>query len=170
MTIKEMVSTYAIKLHGEDNLEIKFPVGSDKGEVVELLKANKPEIIAYLQAEKAAEEDCEAKIAAIEGLEELQLAYYAQADHIDEMSARHEDETLSSIGVEAPVNNIAALKAKYPRAAAYILAEDYSFAANDAKAAAGREALEEIIEGADPAEAIANMERAWSDYCAANID
>lgn len=62
-----------------------------------------------------------------------------------------------------------ALMAAYPVAAAYIKAENWSRAANAAKAAAGDKAMESILQGADPAEALAAMEREWSAYCDAHV-
>lgn len=61
------------------------------------------------------------------------------------------------------------LYATYPRAEAYLKAEQYRDAANYVKSAAGEKALEAIINGADPAESIAAMEAEWNAYCEKHI-
>ncbi len=64
-----------------------------------------------------------------------------------------------------PSVSIAELKAIYPRAAAYIEAKEWSYASNYIKSAAGRVAVEKIINGYDYNETLANMKKEWSDYC-----
>lgn len=55
-----------------------------------------------------------------------------------------------------------AARIKYPFAAAYALAESYSFARNDMKSSAGSRAMAAIKGGADPLKAIEKMESDWS--------
>lgn len=110
------------------------------------------------------------KINAIEGLQEIYDASEAWSRYYDAFSCMMDDQ--DNDGVRPPVKptaNIAALSAKYPRAAAYIKAQNYGCAANYAKSSAGRKALEKIINGEDYAQAIADMETEWSAYCEAHI-
>lgn len=58
---------------------------------------------------------------------------------------------------------------KYPRAAAYLKANEYAKAANDAKAIAGKKARERIINGENYDNVIADMEDEWKSYCNKNI-
>lgn len=139
-----------------------------------LWRAEIEEIKAQLNAEKAAKEAADKarqnKIEAIEGLKEIRAAINAQARYREELVQMMEDEDNDGIRPpKRPDPDIAALKAKYPRAAAYIKAENYSCAEHYAKADAGRAALEKIINGGDFAQAIADMEHEWSAYCRDHI-
>ena len=55
-------------------------------------------------------------------------------------------------------------------AAGYALAEAYSQAANDRKAAAGRRAMERIEAGEDPRRSIASMQAEWAAAAAEAVD
>ncbi|MDR0915898.1 MAG: hypothetical protein LBN02_01765 [Oscillospiraceae bacterium] len=57
------------------------------------------------------------------------------------------------------------LKAKYPRAAAYIKAENMSYKTNDAAATAGSRAMKRIIKGEDHETVISEMDAEWLSYC-----
>ncbi len=167
MTVKELIEHCEISLMGSDKLKIRNTIQGQK--MLEEIKARKAEIIDYLVAEeaaaKAAAEDRKAKIAAIEGLAELQDALDAEANYHHEVNRRFEDEALSSIMPARPKVNAKELAAKYPRAAAYVKAEDWTYASNYAKNAAGRKALERIINGEDHEQVLAEMEAEWSAHC-----
>lgn len=100
------------------------------------------------------------EIAAIEGLDEI---LKARAEW-DEYYYKREKAFESECGIfpAEPKVKINDLKAKYPRAAAYLKAEAYSNASNYRKAAAGQKALERIINGEDHEVVIAEMEAEWS--------
>lgn len=66
--------------------------------------------------------------------------------------------------------DIEPLKSQYPVAAAYIAAEKYYFSSHYAKSLAGKKAMERIKNGDDPQVVIAEMEEAWSSYCAKALD
>lgn len=132
------------------------------------------EIRAHLQKEKDAEEaaakDRQEKINAIEGLQEIRDAKEAWYRYHDEFERMMDSEyNDGACPPKEPTVNIEELKSKYPRAAAYIMAENYNCAANYAKSSAGKKALEKIINGEDYAQAIAEMESEWSAYCEAHI-
>lgn len=167
MTVKELIEHCEISLMGSDKLKIRN-VARGKSMLAEL-KARKDEIIDYLLAEeaaaKAAAEDRKAKIAAIEGLAELQAARDAEANYHYEVNRRFENEALSSMLPARPEVSASEVSAKYPRAAAYVKAEGWTHANNYAKNAAGRKALERIINGEDHEQVLAEMEAEWSAHC-----
>lgn len=128
------------------------------------------EIKAYLIAERdakaAAAAAREAKIAAIEGLKEIKTAIYDRQRYRREFNAMMDDEFNDGARApKLPTADIDALMAKYPRAAAYIKAENYSYAEHDVKSAAGKKALDKIINDEDYTAALAEMEAEWSAYC-----
>lgn len=174
MNINEMIETYRISLitEGSDKGNIKIWDSNKviKDNALEMLRSNKPEIIAELQRRFNATAERNAKIEAIEGLKEIMTAQAAWENYRDEIDRRMSDENLSSIGIASPKDNLAALTARYPRAAAYITAESYQNASNDVKASAGRNALERIVNGEDYTEALADMETVWKKHCDENIN
>lgn len=172
MTANEMIQRYNLYL-SEDGTQIGTHYMSTvkRDGMLEALKAAKPEIIAILKSEKEAAEKAanerRAKIAAIEGLKELESAHEAAEEYHNKSSKAmdSEDERFPP----KPNINIAELAAKYPRANAYLTAESWSMAANYAKSAAGKKALERIIDGEDYETAIAEMNREWDEYCKAHM-
>ena len=161
MTAQEMIKKYNLVLVDDNTIRAyRKPTKAE----IEMLKAAKPEVIKILRAEKEAEEKAraerKAKIAAIEGLAEI---LKARAEW-DEYYYKREKAFESECGIfpAEPKVKINDLKAKYPRAAAYLKAEAYSNASNYRKAAAGQKAVERIINGEDHEVVIADMEAEWS--------
>ena len=138
------------------------------------IKAAKPEIVAILLAQREAdlraEQERQAKIDAIPGLREIKAA---RADLVNwklEFDASFDGENGGGVGVRPkPKYDMDALHAKYPRAKAYLDAEDVAASDNDAKAAAGRKALEVIINGEDYERAVSAMEAEWKSHVASHI-
>lgn len=140
----------------------------------ESIAARKEEITAILIAEKKAKEEAEkrayderkAKIDAIEGLCEISTAIA----ELDAWQAKFErsfygPNACGGLGVgPRPTHDIDAMKAAYPRAAAYLMANDWSHADHDVKASAGKKALEKIINGDDYGAAIDEMRHEWDAY------
>lgn len=130
-------------------------------------RAEMLEIKAYLQAQEAEKNrraaERQKKIDAIPGIKEIRDAQ----DKIDDYHRRLDEAMEAGKGwVSAkPAVSVNALQAKYPRAADYLMAEAWSYAANDRKAALGREAMEAIIDGGDHEAIIADMDRRWGEYC-----
>ena len=84
--------------------------------------------------------------------------------------ASFDGENGGGVGVRPkPKYDMDSLHAKYPRAKAYLNAQDFAASANDAKAAAGRKALEAIINGEDYARAVSTMEAEWKSHVASHI-
>lgn len=137
----------------------------NKGMLREEALEIKAHLIAEQEAQRAAAAAREAKIAAIEGLKEIKTAIYDRQRYRREFNAMMDDEfNDGACPPKPPKANVDELMAKYPRAAAYIKAENYSYAAHDVKSKAGKIALEKIINGEDYAAALADMEAEWSAY------
>lgn len=171
MTATEMIKKYRISLaygkgrEGMIRIADARRIKADK--MLEEVHAHKPEIMAILTAEKEAKEKAiaerTAKINAIEGLNEIKAAIAEHELYHDAFNAAMErgDGQLPA----RPESNIGEMKAKYPRAAAYLKAENYEYSENYAQASAGRKARERIINGEDYEQVLADMEKEWSDYC-----
>lgn len=132
----------------------------------------KPEIMRILReewdAERRAYKERQEKINAIPGLTEIQNAREDLRGWNVEFEKSFDD--VGGLGVRPmPKYDFDAMNAKYPRAAAYLKAKSYADAANYAKAAAGRNAVEKIINGEDYEEALKTMEAEWSAYCDAHM-
>lgn len=163
MTVKELIEMCDLVIASDGiNLYARNTYQAKKN--LEEIKARKHEIIALLKAEKEAEENArierEAKIAAIEGLEEIRKARAEWEDYNYKFNKAMErgDCRFPS----KPASDVESLKKQYPRAAAYLKAESYSRASNYMKVAAGRKALERITNGEDHEVVIADMEAEWS--------
>lgn len=184
MSIDEMVRKYGITLELKTENGVTAPTGrigigraysrasdAEKAEV----KARKKEIYDYLIAQRTEQEatadERRRKIAAIEGLEELRHAEFDLSEWNKKFKASFDGESaVGGLGVgPRPKVDIDALKAKYPRAAAFMQAEAWSLADNYIKSGAGCDAMEKIINGDSYSAAIAEMERIWAEYVNANI-
>lgn len=119
--------------------------------------------------EKAEHAACRNNVNAIEGLKEIEAAIAEHDKYHRDFNRRMENENLSSIGIPQPKSDITALKAKYPRAVAYLMADGYSNAANDSKVSAGEKAVKRIVNGEDYTAAIADMEAEWKASCAEHV-
>ena len=104
-------------------------------------------------------EERKAKIAAIEGLEELKAAYKAWIDY---HQAKMEFERGEREFEDVPAYNtceVATLRTKYPRAAAYLDAEQWISTGVPIKVRLGSRAMEKILDGEDPAAALDEMRK-----------
>jgi hypothetical protein len=110
------------------------------------------------------------KIADIQGLEDLRAAVADEQRYQQEFSRMMENPHNDGANPPLPQkSNIAQLKQKYPRAAAYLVAEAWSYAANDVKGAAGMAAMEAIVNGVDSEWALMQMESSWDAYCKEHV-
>lgn len=106
-----------------------------------------------------------ARLASIEGLQELRTALKDHDRYQEQFVDMMEDELNDGVNPPRhPTANIPELRERYPRAAAYLRAEEWSGAHHYAKATAGKRAMEAILAGEDHGQAIATMETAWSDH------
>jgi len=165
--IRELIEDWSMKaviMDGEEKLQATPPSQREMDKYLEYIKANKDLFLAEIKKIKAEEDQRKANIEAIEGLKELKAAIAAQEQYEYERQKRWESESLSSILPEKPAVSVVELKAKYPRAAAYITAEGWSRSSNSGKRQAGKKALERIINGENHDQVIAEMEVEWSEY------
>ena len=162
MDIPELIKRYDISLWGEDMIRAYNMALVKKDKAEETLKARKPEILAYLKEEKASEkrayEERKAKINAIEGLEEIRNAINEQIKWTEDFKRAMQSPDGCVRMRAKPEDNIAELKQKYPRAAAYLTAENESLKSNYVLSAIGNKALEAIINGEDHEAVMATME------------
>jgi len=162
MTAKDLIKKYNIQYHTDTTLQVgRKPSATD----LQAIKDNKPEILAILIAEKKAKDDArearEKAIAGIDGLDALRKAIDAEYAYSREVNRRFEDESLSSFMPGKPASSDD-LKKQYPRAAAYIKAENWTMSGNVDKYSAGQKALERIINDENHVTVIAEMEAEWS--------
>lgn len=164
--MKDIIKKYNIRIKGEQLA--CDPTIKRNAKDLEFVKAHKSEIIEFIKkAEENAkkeEENKKEKMENIAGLAEIKNAISEYENYTEEF----DNFIVSGAVGEAPIKpsaDIEAMKRKYPRAAAYLYAEEYSYAQHFIKANAGRDALEKIINGEPFEEVIANMEKIWDDYC-----
>lgn len=176
MNTQEMIKRYRIALkldeHGQPT-DTLLVYRADKAALA-AIKAAKPEIVAILLAQREAglraEQEREAKIDAIPGLREIEAARTDLVNWKLEFDASFDGENGGGVGVRPkPKYDMDALHAKYPRAKAYLDAMDFAESANDAKAAAGRKALDAIINGENYERAVSTMESEWKGHVASHI-
>lgn len=85
---------------------------------------------------------------AVPGLDELRAAREAEERYRDRFAAMMENEHNDGARPPAqPTTNAAALAREFPRAALYLTAEAYSYAANHHKVAAGKRAMRILADG-----------------------
>lgn len=168
--IKNLISKYNITVVGGINLSLK---SKPSNEDVDFIKTNKLAIIDYIRSEQIAKEKAagerQRKIDAIEGLTELENAIDEHNQYHYEIERRMQNENLSSFLPKKPESSIAEFKTKYPRAAAYLLAQSWESASNINKYSAGKKALERIINGEDYEVVIKEMEAEWDASTQKNI-
>lgn len=176
MKVEDMIKEYGISLEtrldasGKRILTGRLFVANaqkaNRDNMVEAIRFQKDEIAEalieeYKRAEKKAAER-EQKIKEIPGLAEIKKAVADLEKWHSEFNKSFE-RGCGGLGVRPkPKYDLESMKKQYPRAAAYLRAEGYSLAANYAKVAAGRKALEKIINGDDPEITIKEMENEWT--------
>lgn len=177
MTAQELISKCLIRLAPNDALAVNLPKGLTKDQKTKMiadLTAAKPEILAILKGKDQAKKDAyqakEKALAGIEGLTELKKAINAERAYHKEFNRRMEDEGLSSFSPNLPKVKSSDIAAQYPRAAAYVKADNWVMSGHYAKGSAGKKAVERILNGEDHTKVIAEMESEWSDYCNSVID
>ena len=180
-TTEKFVRHYNIVRHGDKVGSYFIPTDpAAREEVLAEMRKRKPEIMRYLiEREEAAKKEAEerrvkaeerqAKIDAIEGLAELRAAYADIRSWREEYN-ENIDKGYSGVGLrKMPQYDIKGMRARYPRAVNYLLAEGMANAAHYRKSGAGKKALERIINGEDGDQALKDAEAEWNDYIHENI-
>ena len=181
MTPNELIDRYSIRLSIEYKGGKAIPTGSlyiadgllaketgDWEQIVSAKEKIKEILLREADEEQQAAEERKAKINAIPGLKEIQAA----KEDLENWHYEFEDsfKDVGGMGVRPkPQYDFEALYKKYPRASAYLKAEVYSRAANYAKAAAGKKALERVINGEDCDTVMSEMEAEWATFCDEHI-
>ena len=164
--IKSLIEEYGIKISGTGLSLDSRPSDAD----LEFIKNEKLAIVDYIKNEKLAKEktakEREDKIKAIE---ELRTAIAEWEEYHYQNEKRFDNAMTSSFGIAKPKSNVTELRAKYPRATAYLIADGWIFARNYAKSAAGKKALEKIINGENHEIVISEMKKEWELHCESKI-
>ncbi len=171
MEVVEMIERYQIRLATADET-MRSGISGDaikmdgskvmQDGMVDTIKANKSAIVEALKAQIAAEAARYAKIEAIDGLAEIRAAQAAYGDYRAKLEQAQEDET--AVWPARPQPELDDVVRQYPRAAAYVKADEWSLSDNYRKAAAGARALNRIIDGEDYERVLADMESEWTAY------
>ena len=103
----------------------------------------------------------------IEGLEELEELQYAWGDYRSAMLRAIDNG--STRFPTPPTTELKEMSGKYPAAAAYLSAKSWSKSSNFEKSYLGDMARESMEAGTPYGEAIAKMEKAWSDNSKENM-
>ena len=179
MPVAQLVRRWSIRRDTSDPSRLHAVVQRQSD--AEILRARKPEILAYLaerDAQRAAEDAARAQESAarkarlddIEGLRDLQAAVNAWARYHEEREKAMDSEFGTPWAIEKPTCSVDALRTQYPRAAAYLKAESWAQAAHYVKASAGRKAAEAILRGEPHEAAIAAMEAEWESQCSEHFE
>lgn len=172
MTIPEIVKKYAINVNPNKSLRVRREILKHEDDKA-YITTHREEIIAYIEEQKAIKEQKHLerlkKMNAIEGLQELEDASIAWKEY--RIAYRHfiEDDAEGK-APKKPEASLEELVRKYPRANAYMKAENYAYSSsNNVRATAGKKALERILNGEDYKQAIADMKKEWHDYCEEHV-
>lgn len=170
--IRDIIKQYRITEAEGGKIRIENVSLIQKNNASEMIKAKKPEILDFLREEKRKAQEAfeirESKIRAIEGLQEIEECISAWRKWDDDFHTMME--TGRSYMLEKrPTVEIADLRAKYPRADAYLKAKYESEKSNYELAAIGHKALEKIINGEDYNEVMEEMEIDKSKFVESHI-
>lgn len=148
MTTKEFIETYhIIEENGKVGTYNAAPLIKD-GRAHELAE-RKAEILAYFAEQRRIKEEWDAKVARIEGLAEIRKAQSELEDWRERFNASFDGEyAVGGLGVgRKPQHNISAMLEQYPRAAAYLKAEQQASKENIELREIGKRALNEVVNG-----------------------
>lgn len=186
MTIEEMIKRYNIRLEMKFDNGKFIPTGrlgvyntvllqkdGAKDEVLSRKDEAKALLLRRYEDEQRAYEERQAKIAAIPGLKEIQHAIEDLTEWEKEFE-RSFDERYGAgcggLGVRSHPNyDIKAMKAQYPRAAAYLEMFDWSQRDFIEQRIAGQKALEKIIDDDNWEQAVADAKKELDDYITEHI-
>lgn len=164
---EQMISKYNIRLTDDKQHIAADKVIAKNQSDAEYVRHHKDEILQILlEREAEAEKKAQAyreKHNAIEGLEELEKAIVDWNTYNRSMSRYIERDCTGKAPVK-PSNTVDELSGKYPRAAAYIKADQWSLSTHFFKATCGDKAKCRILDGDNYKEAIDDMEAAWAQY------
>ena len=149
--IQKLIEKYHITLGRAGKICVR-PLEKLTPTAVAEITAAKPRIVSFLTEKKAAadlaRETRETKIAAIPGLDALRSAIGAKEGYRHALTEAMSDEENDGVGLPSrPTADPTALATQYPLAALWLRAEDYLYASNYRKLAAGQTAQTLILGG-----------------------
>lgn len=170
---EKMIEKYNIKLHADkDKLVVDGKIGKNAKDT-KYVQEHKAEIIDILKQKELAEEqqrlEHRRKIESIEGLVELQTAISDWNKYNNAMSRYIDRDCIGTAPVK-PAVTVDELTEKYPRAAAYIKADQWSYSSHYYKASCGERAKKAILDGDNYKDVIADMKSAWKKYTEESVD
>ena len=170
-----VIKYYSIKVKevkGEKVLamdkSITLPMHADD---LEMVKANKSTIIAYIESKKAYEEEQkrirQEKIAGIPGLKTIREARADIDKWYHEFNNLFEGEyAVGGLGGRPkPEYDFDKMYEQYPLARAYLKAEAFANASHAHKRIAGKKAVDRILNDEDYTQVLLDMEAEWKAYC-----
>jgi len=169
MTVKELINRYNIIPEPDGRLRVRNVRMAKKDNAVPEITRRKAEIMAYFEQEKEekakAKKERQEKIEAIEGLAEIKKAIQEKAEWQIRFNQSFEGEgAVGGMGVgEYPKYDIKGMLQKYPRAAAYLKAEEYEQKQNIELSIIGEKALSEVVFG-DYEKAMRDMEQELKNF------
>jgi hypothetical protein len=172
VNIRKLIKDWNMKVvvvDGEERIQARPQSQQELNKYGEWVKSHKELLIAEIKAIENEKAEREAKIQAIEGLKELKAAIAQEQYEYEQRQKRWESESLSSIIPQKPIVSVAELKKRFPRAAAYVKAENWTLSNNSGKRQAGKKALERIINGEYHEQVLADMEAEWNAYTKQHI-
>ena len=177
MTVEEMISRYNITPETNDygktytgRLKIWNIKALKEDDAEELLRKNKSVIMEYFEKERARKIERDQRIESIEGLREILSAQEELAEWHRRFNESFEGEgAVGGIGVgPKPEHDMDAMYERYPRAAAYIKAQQYTLKENLELSKIGNDALDEVIFG-DYRKAITDLENRLQEFTKKHI-
>lgn len=177
MSIKNIISVLRISI-AEDGERLQFfsetKRKADVDAACAAVKARKPEIMAYLREKAEKEAEYQHRVEDIEGVKEIRAAMTTWESYRDKFNDAMERG--DGILPNKPTVDVALSCRMYPRANAYLLAEDYVCSEHYIKSGIGTKTLEKIIyddHAQDDrqywADIITSMKKEWEDYCIAHM-
>lgn len=168
MTTEELIKRYGLEVIRDGRICAHNGDLIKKDDADGEIRARLDEVREYLKAEKEAAETArkerQAKIDAIEGLKELQKAISDWNEYHYKFNKCLASEFAARFP-QKPESDIDELKAQYPRATAYLIAEGWTYSSNHEKSSIGKRALEKIINNENYEETIKKMKEEWSANC-----
>lgn len=167
--IEEIITKYHVTVVEENKIKIpaKYAEIAKKDNMIDTIISYKPLILNYFrnkeEAERRQAEEREAKIKAIEGLDEIMGCREAWAKWRRDFN--HMMDTGSGVmSTPRPATSEKELRSKYPRANAYLAALAEANKSNFELSAIGNTALEKIINGEDYKQVADDMQQDISNF------
>lgn len=173
---EKLINKYNIRLNSDKTkLVVDGRIGKSSKDT-EWLKAHRAEVIEILLEREAKAEAAHAKyikkLEAIKGLIELQCCI-SDWDTYNRSMSRYIERDCLGEAPKKPQNTVEELTEKYPKAAAYIKADKWSYSSHSykaIKAMCGEKAKQRILDGDNYQDVISDMIDSWGKYVEETTD